>query len=69
MVTLAAAHDELKGIDPQPLSRRELYGLISDLERLRSRVDERLMAAKAALDSLGDSGADSAVGSTSLVMI
>ncbi len=54
-------HEGLKGIDPRPLSLRELYSLISDLERVRSRVDERLMAAKAALDSLGDAGDDSAV--------
>ncbi|MEO0588275.1 MAG: DUF222 domain-containing protein [Planctomycetota bacterium] len=43
------------------MSRPELYDRIADLERLRSRVDERLMAHKAALDSLGDAGADSAV--------
>ena len=49
------------GLDPRPLSRPELYDLIADLERLRCRVDERLMAAKAALDLLGDSGADSSV--------
>jgi hypothetical protein len=61
MVDLASVHEGLKGIDPRPLSRRELYSLISDLERVRSRVNERLMAAKAALDSLGDAGADSAV--------
>lgn len=61
MVTLAGAHEALKDIDPSPLSRPELYGLISDLEKLRSRVDERLMATKAALDSLGDTGADSSV--------
>ena len=61
MVTLAGVHEALKAVDPHPLSRHELYGLISDLEKLRSRVDERLMAAKAALDSLGDTGADSAV--------
>ena len=61
MVELASVHEGLKGIDPRPLSRCELYSLISDLERVRSRVDERLMAAKAALDSLGDAGADSAV--------
>ena len=61
MVELASVHKALRGVDPQPMSRRELYDLISDLERVRSRVDERLMAAKAALDSLGDAGADSAV--------
>ena len=61
MVTLAGVHEALRAVDPHPLSRHELYGLISDLEKLRSRVDERLMAAKAALDSLGDAGADSAV--------
>ena len=61
MSSLAGVHQVLKDVDPRPLSRRELYGLISDLEKLRSRVDERLMAAKAALDSLGDTGADSAV--------
>ncbi|MEM9465683.1 MAG: HNH endonuclease signature motif containing protein [Actinomycetota bacterium] len=61
MVTLAGVHEALKDVDPRPLSRRELCGLISDLEKLRSRLDERLMAAKAALDSLGDTGADSAV--------
>lgn len=54
-------HDGLRELDPQPLSRPELYDRIADLERLRSRVDERLMAHKATLDSLGDAGADSAV--------
>lgn len=66
MTSLAGVHERLKGIDPQPLSRPELCDLITDLERLRSRVDERLMAAKAALDSLGDSGADSSVVGRSL---
>ncbi|MEO0493432.1 MAG: DUF222 domain-containing protein, partial [Actinomycetota bacterium] len=61
MESLAGVHEALRGVDPQPLSRPELYDLISDLERVRSRVDERLMAAKAALDSLGDAGADSSV--------
>ncbi|MEM8708817.1 MAG: hypothetical protein AAGE98_20305, partial [Actinomycetota bacterium] len=61
MVELAVAHEAVRDLDPQPLSRRELYGRIADLERLRSRVDERLMAHKAALDSLGDAGADSAI--------
>ena len=61
MVTLVGVHEALRAVDPHPLSRHELYGLIADLEKLRSRVDERLMAAKAALDSLGDAGADSAV--------
>ncbi|MEM9465057.1 MAG: DUF222 domain-containing protein [Actinomycetota bacterium] len=61
MNSLAGVHETVKAVDPSPLSRRELYGLIGDLEKLRSRVDERLMAAKAALDSLGDTGADSAV--------
>ena len=58
---MAEAHEAVKGLDPHPLSRRELYGLISDLGKLRSRVDERLLQAKVALDSLGDTGADSAV--------
>jgi len=61
MVNLAGMHDGLRELDPQPLSRPELYDRIADLERLRSRVDERLMAHKATLDSLGDTGADSAV--------
>ncbi len=61
MVDLAGMHDGLRELDPQPLSRPELYDRIADLERLRSRVDERLMAHKATLDSLGDAGADSAV--------
>ena len=61
MVNLAGMHDGLKELDPQPLSRPELCDRIADLERLRSRVDERLMAHKATLDSLGDAGADSAV--------
>ena len=61
MFTLAGAHEVVKQVDPSPLSRPELYGLIADLEKLRSRVDERLMAAKAALDSLGDAGADSSI--------
>ena len=60
MVDLAGMHDGLRELDPQPLSRTELYDRIADLERLRSRVDERLMAHKATLDSLGDAGADSA---------
>ena len=50
-------HQALKELDPRPLSRPELCDLITDLERLRSRVDERLMAAKAALDSLARSQA------------
>lgn len=61
MVDLAGMHDGLRELDPQPLSRPELHDRIVDLERLRSRVDERLMAHKAALDSLGDAGADSGV--------
>lgn len=61
MVNLAGMHDGLRELDPQPFSRPELYDRIADLERLRSRVDERLMAHKATLDSLGDAGADSAV--------
>ena len=61
MVNLAGMHDGLKELDPHPLSRPELCDRIADLERLRSRVDERLMAHKATLDSLGDAGADSAV--------
>ena len=61
MVDLAGMHDGLRELDPQLLSRPELYDRIADLERLRSRVDERLMAHKATLDSLGDAGADSAV--------
>ncbi len=61
MGSLAGVHETVKGLDPHPLSRPELYRLISDLEKLRSRVDERLLTAKAALDALGDSGADSAV--------
>ena len=61
MVDLAGMHDGLRELDPQPLSRPELCDRIADLERLRSRVDERLMAHKATLDSLGDAGADSAV--------
>ena len=60
MVDLAGMHDGLRELDPQPLSRTELYDRIADHERLRSRVDERLMAHKATLDSLGDAGADSA---------
>jgi len=60
MVDLAGMHDGLRELDPQPISRTELYDRIGDLERLRSRVDERLMAHKATLDSLGDAGADSA---------
>ena len=56
MVNLAGMHDGLKELDPQPLSRPELCDRIADLERLRSRVDERLMAHKATLDSLGDAG-------------
>lgn len=63
---LDEAHTALKEIDPRPMSRPELCDLISDLERVRSRVDERLMAAKAALDSLGDTGADSWVVGRSL---
>lgn len=66
MQSLASVHERLKGVDPRPLSRPELCDLITDLERLRSRVDERLMAAKAALDSLGDAGADSSVVGRSL---
>ena len=31
------AHEKLKAIDPSPLSRRELYTLISDLERRAKR--------------------------------
>ena len=54
MTDLAGMHDGLRELDPQPLSRPELYDRIADLERLRSRVDERLMAHKATLDSLGD---------------
>jgi hypothetical protein len=61
MVDLGGMHDGLRELDPQPLSRPELHDRIADLERLRSRVDERLMAHKAALDSLGDAGADSGV--------
>ncbi|MEM9522109.1 MAG: DUF222 domain-containing protein [Actinomycetota bacterium] len=61
MSSLAGVHEAVRELDPHPLSRRELYELISNLEKLRSRVDERLMAAKAALDSLGDTGADSSV--------
>lgn len=60
------AHQALRRIDPNPMSRPELCELITDLERLRSRVDERLMAAKATLDSLGDSGADSSAVGRSL---
>ena len=59
MSGLAVAHEAVRALDPRPLSRPELYERIADLERLRSRVDERLMAHKAALDSLGDAGADS----------
>ena len=66
MSSLADVHGALKEIDPSLLLRPELCGLISDLERLRCRVDERLMAAKAALDSLGDDGADSAMTGRSL---
>lgn len=66
MSSLAGVHERLKEIDPRPLSRPELCDLITDLERLRSRVDERLMAAKATLDSLGDAGADSSVVGRSL---
>ena len=61
MESLAGVHEVLRGVDPRPLSRPELCDLISELERVRCRVDERLMAAKAALDLLGDSGADSSV--------
>lgn len=61
MADLAGVHEELQSIDPRPLSRPELYGLIKELEKLRCRVDERLLAAKAALDSLGDTGADSTI--------
>ena len=61
MSGLAVAHEAVKALDPRPLSRPELYERIADLERLRSRVDERLMAHKATLDSLGDAGADSGV--------
>ena len=61
MESLAGVHEVVKELDPSPLSRPELYDLISELERVRCRVDERLMAAKAALDLLGDSGADSSV--------
>ena len=43
MVDLAGMHDVLRELDPQPLSRTELYDRIADLERLRSRVDERLI--------------------------
>lgn len=66
MSSLADVHGALKEIDPTLLLRPELCGLISDLERLRCRVDERLMAAKAALDSLADDGADSAMTGRSL---
>tara|TARA_B100000085_G_scaffold111617_1_gene101828 strand:+ start:1037 stop:1186 length:150 start_codon:yes stop_codon:yes gene_type:complete len=38
MVDLAGMHDGLRELDPQPLSRTELYDRIADLERLRSRA-------------------------------
>ena len=60
MTSLAAMHDWLRDLDPARLSRPELYGLIADLERLRSRVDERLLTAKASIDALADTGADAA---------
>ena len=60
MASLGSVHQAVAGLDPRPLSRPELYDRIADLERLRSRIDERLMAHKAALDTLRDDGADSA---------
>ena len=60
MVDLAGMHDGLRSGSSAVIAL-ELYDRIADLERLRSRVDERLMAHKATLDSLGDAGADSAV--------
>ena len=60
MASLGSVHQAVAGLDPRPLSRPELYDRIADLERLQSRIDERLMAHKAALDTLGDDGADSA---------
>ena len=50
MVVLAGMHNGLRELDPQPLLRSEMYDRIADLERLRSRVDERLMAHKATLN-------------------
>ncbi|MEM9202005.1 MAG: DUF222 domain-containing protein [Actinomycetota bacterium] len=61
MGDLATAHEAVRTVAPNTLSRPELYQLIADLERLRNRVDERLMAAKATLDGLHDSGADSSI--------
>ena len=66
MVELASVHEAVKALDPHPLSRPELCGRITDLERLRSRIDERLMAHKEALDALGDAGADASMVGRSL---
>jgi len=63
---LTAANNELRGLDPRPLSRPELVDAIAALDRLIARAEERRLACLAAIDALGDRGADAATVGRSL---
>ncbi|NDH76232.1 MAG: hypothetical protein EBY52_05750, partial [Actinobacteria bacterium] len=56
----AAAHTEMEVFDPRPLSRPELADALAAHDRLIARAEANRLAILAAVDALGDDGADAA---------
>ena len=63
---LTAAIEELQRLDPRPCSRPELVDTIAALDHLIGQAEERRLACLAAIDALGDRGADAATVGRSL---
>ena len=57
-----AAIAELEAFDPRPLSRPELADALAAHDRLIVRAEANRLALLAAVDALGDRGADGPVG-------
>ena len=55
-----AATTELEGFDPRPLSRPELADALAAHDRVIARAEANRLAILAAVDALGDRGADAA---------
>lgn len=55
-----AAHTEMEAFDPRPLSRPELADALAAHDRLIARAEANRLAILAAVDALGDDGADAA---------
>ena len=55
-----AAMTELEGFDPRPLSRPELADALAAHDRMIARAEANRLAILAAVDALGDRGADAA---------